>query len=248
MDSLFSGLDPKARLIVCTLSTVAVTCFIVRRYLIAQATLPGALQSAGQVSMSGAMPAESEARRDYCRAFMGGVVTVLPPGAVAPEPLVAPADLPKGVDAAALEAQEEALLEALGAALASDGVAPPPGALRKLLPFLSVSPTIAVLDAAGVPPMVQQHRFAVCSSLHGEAEKVTRLRVLVAGFVGTPVSGASPSSKHTPYLLAVASSNALASSLEAAGPSPVLSYTVTRTAHKDILRALPGAVASLTRE
>jgi hypothetical protein len=195
-----NSLEPKTRLMICSLSTVAITALILRHVIAARAALPGKLQSVGQVALTAInMGSEDETRRDYCRAFMGGCVTALPPGGAAPEPLVPPENLARGVDGAALEVQEAALLAALASSLGADGVSPTPGALRKLLPLLSVSPTIAVLSDAGVPPMVQQHRFVVQATLLklGDSSEM-RLRVLTVGFIGTPISGATPTTKHTP--------------------------------------------------
>ena len=72
-----------------------------------------------------------------------------------------------------------------------------------------------------------------------------QLRVLCVGFIGSPVGGASPATKHAPYLLAVAASSAPASWLEVSDGEPVMTYTCGRTQHTDIMLALPGAVAGM---
>ena len=232
------ALDAKGKMVVVTLVVVIVSAFVLRRVVFAPATLPGELRASGVVAIENSIYAPAaEARRDSCRAYMAGILTYQSIGDAVPMPVRVRSELPEGVDTKALAAQEDALREELREALQPCGLLLTDAAFARLQSMLSVTPTFTVLSATKVPPMLMQHRFIV-QALRAGQDGAFGLRVLAVGYVGTPVEGATPNQKRTPYLLTVASPDA-----HEPVPHPLLSYAVTLTAHKAIEDALPGAAA-----
>ena len=159
--------------------------------------LPGSLSQTGNIALDvSAFADEDEARRDLGRAYCArGLYATRADGAV-PQLLDPPEDLPKGIEKEALESQYQAFTAAVER---FRGTAPSASELSRLAAHLTVSPTISVLAAVNVAPMLLQNRFVIRLATDGS------IRVLTMGYIGTPIAARTPAGAHAPYVLSVAS-------------------------------------------
>ena len=161
--------------------------------------LPGGLSWSGSVELDdSAFAHKDEARRDLCRAFCAdGIYVQQAHDGRPPELLPPPIGLQSGIQKEELDAQYDAFSATLLRRCSTHPLTLTE--LERLVAHLSVSPTISVLAAVGVPPMLLQNRFVLHFSTDGS------LRVFTLGYVGTPIAAARPADKHAPFVLAVSS-------------------------------------------
>lgn len=179
-----------------TMAVIVLATIVIRRRG-STPPLPGALSWRGSVALDkGAFAAQDEALRDLGRAFCAGGVYLQQGGDRTPSKLICPPDLPLGIDRQALDAQYTAFKEVIRSKCAHP---PTAGEFDRLSAHLTVSPTISVLAAVGVPPMLLQNRFVV------SVASDRSLRAFTLGYLGTPIAASRPADKYAPFVLSVAS-------------------------------------------
>ena len=183
------------------------------------APLPGRLQLRGSYGYQ--MADADEAARDFARAFagcMGGkgdimLLTVSDAEAAPPRPVVCAASAGGDVNQRSVSAATDAFrAQVLAPALAAAGAAALAPALlgelsERLIGNLSVGAAMEALTQHGCAPAMHQNKFLL---LVGQDS----VRVLTYGYIGEPVSGDRPDTKHTPFTLRLLTENLLSPPLE----------------------------------
>jgi len=186
------------QVVVATVAVLLLAAYLTRT-LYAAEPLPGALSKKGTVALdAAAFAAHDEARRDLGRVFCAKGIYVTRGDGASPQILAPPEGLPSGIQPEALAAQHAAFVAAVERMrerpLSEDE-------LRRLVSHLTVSPTISVLAAVNVPPMLLQNRCVVHISADGP------VRAFTIGYIGTPIAATTPAGKYAPFVLVVASSD-----------------------------------------
>lgn len=187
--------------------------------------LPGAFSPFGSVPLADGDfgSADDENLRDMCRSFAAGGMYIVGPGDGPPTVAEPPADMPSGVESAALQKQRAHFVAAVEE---RRGEALSPSEVARLTAHLTVNPALCVLASVGVLPSLLQNRFVAKLGPEGE------LFALTVGYVGNPLPGGPPNAKHAPHVLAVASPDLRDECLrDGDGLECTVSYAVRATRH-----------------